>query len=240
MKNNEISRVIYTTELAENYEKNRSENEGDKYFWEKEKQEIIFAMNFSGLRIHSLLEAGCGTGRFLPDFIEKGYDVLGLDFSPYMLQVAKRKVVAKQPNCSLIRADIRHIPISSKQLDFIYSIRVMNQLPSRSYAIDGIKELIKTSKSPSGILIEYVNTWSISRLSFKKSTHLSIKDIMSILKEKETRHKLVYVRGILFFSQTLWNKIPSLLFSPFVRIDSFMCRKFPIFSTRCYVLIMKK
>ena len=38
-----------------------------------------------------ILEPMCGTGRFLIPLLEHGYAVTGFDYSPYMLDVCRRK-----------------------------------------------------------------------------------------------------------------------------------------------------
>jgi ubiquinone/menaquinone biosynthesis C-methylase UbiE len=231
-------KLIYTQIIAKNYEKNRQSNLGDIAFWKKEQQELQYGIGASALNIHEVLEAGCGTGRFIPDIAGKGYVVLGLDLSHHMLGMARRKIKEKQFNCNLIRADISNIPFNNFKADFVYCIRVMNQLPSREYAFNTIKELCRICKTPGAILLEYVNSWSLSRASSKSSTLLSIRDVQKIL-HRERNCRIVYVHGILFFSQTLWTRLPRLLLHPIVELDSLLCRLLPMFSTRCYVLVKK-
>lgn len=171
--------------------------------------------------------------------VRKGYSFFGFDISPYMLGMASQKSETKQFDCNLIRADLSHMPLSNRKIDFVYSIRVMNQLPSREYALHTIKELLRICNAPGAILLEYVNSWSLSRFSFKRSTYLSINDIKSIIREKKGC-KLVYVRGVLFFSQTLWIHLPRLLLRPLMKLDSLLSKLLPMFSTRCYVLLQKE
>ncbi len=51
-----------------------------------------------------ILESMCGTGRFLIPLLEHGYDVTGFDYSPYMLDVCRRKCKEKGLNPSLQEA----------------------------------------------------------------------------------------------------------------------------------------
>ena len=50
-----------------------------------------------------ILDAGCGTGRYFPALRAAGGEVTGLDFSPGMLRVARRKA----PAIPLVLADLR-------------------------------------------------------------------------------------------------------------------------------------
>lgn len=239
MKKRNKPKVVYTQKLAKNYEKNRSSNAGDVAFWKKEQQELQFGIQSSEPNIREVMEAGCGTGRFIPDMANKGYVVFGIDLSHHMLRMAGKKIKNKKFNCSIIRADISHLPFDHFKVNFVYSIRVMNQLPSTDYAHEAIREILRVCENPGSILLEYVNRWSLSRLSLEPSVYLSIRDIEKILRQ-EGNYRLIYVRGILFFSQTLWERLPRLILSPFVKLDSFLCKLMPMFSTRCYVLIKKE
>jgi SAM-dependent methyltransferase len=40
---------------------------------------------------HSVLDAGCGTGRVAIELARRGHDVVGVDLDPSMLEVARRK-----------------------------------------------------------------------------------------------------------------------------------------------------
>jgi len=57
-----------------------------------------------------LLDVGCGTGRHLVHFAEKGFDVTGVDLSDAMLRIVEEKLVAAQQSASLLKSDICHIP----------------------------------------------------------------------------------------------------------------------------------
>jgi SAM-dependent methyltransferase len=54
----------------------------------------------------SLIDLGCGTGRMLVPFAERGFKVLGVDLSDEMLQVAQRKAYAAGVEVPLIRANL--------------------------------------------------------------------------------------------------------------------------------------
>ncbi|MGI8496787.1 MAG: class I SAM-dependent methyltransferase [Gemmatimonadaceae bacterium] len=58
-----------------------------------------------------VLEIGCGTGRVLIPTARAGLDIVGLDLSPHMLDICRRKVSAEpaavQSRIELVRADMR-------------------------------------------------------------------------------------------------------------------------------------
>lgn len=51
-----------------------------------------------------ILEPMCGTGRFLVPLLECGYSVTGFDYSPYMLDVCRRKCKERGLSCNLVEA----------------------------------------------------------------------------------------------------------------------------------------
>lgn len=53
------------------------------------------------------LDIGCGTGRLLVRFLEYGLDVDGLELSPDMLEICRRKAEAKGFHPTLYRQDMR-------------------------------------------------------------------------------------------------------------------------------------
>ncbi len=63
-----------------------------------------------------VLEVGCGTGRILIPTARAGIDVVGLDFSPAMLQMCRVKVLAEpetvRSRVRLIQADMRNFDLA--------------------------------------------------------------------------------------------------------------------------------
>ena len=51
-----------------------------------------------------ILEPMCGTGRFLVPLLERGYSVTGFDYSPYMLDVCRKKCNERGLTCNLLEA----------------------------------------------------------------------------------------------------------------------------------------
>ena len=63
-----------------------------------------------------VLDAGCGGGRDCQAFGEKGFQVVGVDLSEKMLQIAQASV----KNCTFIQADLRKIPLDDDSIDGIW------------------------------------------------------------------------------------------------------------------------
>jgi len=169
--------------------------------------------------------------------LEAGHEVYGLDLSPQMLEECVKKTSNfKQANYCL--AEGSKLPFRDNEFNFVYSIRTLNQVSLKSYALDMIREMIRVCCSNGTILVEFINKWSVA-LGRYRSVRLSINDIKSVVKEYGNV-EVKNVSGILLFSQTLMNLTPVLLLDIFERLDTLFSKMFPVFSTRSYVTLQKK
>ena len=62
-----------------------------------------------------ILEPLCGSGRFLIPFLERGFDIYGIDLSEEMLDKLRRKA----PNAQVIQADIAKYTVQ-ENFDYIF------------------------------------------------------------------------------------------------------------------------
>lgn len=184
-----------------------------------------------------ILEVGCGTGRFMVKCLKAGHNVHGLDCSAWMLRECARKT-SDFKQVSLYLAEGAELPFNDNRFNFIYSIRTLNQVASKSYALDMIREMVRVCCNEGTILIEFVNSRSLAIRRYR-SVRLSINDIKSIIMEYENV-EIKNISGILFFPQTLMNLTPTLLLDVFEKLNVFFSKMFPKFSTRCYVTLAKR
>lgn len=61
------------------------------------------------------LDAACGTGRLTRRLLERGHRVIGVDASPEMLDVARRRMAGVE----LRRGDLRDLPIADESVDLV-------------------------------------------------------------------------------------------------------------------------
>ncbi len=77
--------------------------------------------------ISSILEAGCGTGRWLKSLEQLNKKMYGLDYSLEMLKIANRE----KGNFNLINADAVQFPLLKKSFDMIYCINAIHHFSNK-------------------------------------------------------------------------------------------------------------
>jgi ubiquinone/menaquinone biosynthesis C-methylase UbiE len=102
------------------------------------------------------LEIGCGTGRFTRLVANKSQEVVATDISPDMLKIA-RKNLSHFENISFERRGFHELGSLFSQSDFVYGVRVINQMESEEYVLEGFKIMSHNLKPNSFMLLEFVN-----------------------------------------------------------------------------------
>jgi SAM-dependent methyltransferase len=89
--------------------------------------DLVFFLHFARQADGPVLEVGCGTGRLLLPLIEAGIDVTGVDVSPAMLALARRKL---DDRAALLEGDMRTIALDRRYALIIVSINTFMHLHS--------------------------------------------------------------------------------------------------------------
>ncbi len=72
-----------------------------------------------GCQGSSLLDLACGTGRHAVAFARFGWDVIGVDASEAMLDIARRRVIQHGQDISFVRQDMRVLNLGDRRFDAI-------------------------------------------------------------------------------------------------------------------------
>jgi SAM-dependent methyltransferase len=89
----------------------------------------------------TVLDAGCGTGRFMDLAARAGAEVVGVDLS-LAIEVAQENL-GHLPNCHFVQADLLRPPFASASFDFIYSIGVLHHTPNTRQAFRSLLSALK-------------------------------------------------------------------------------------------------
>jgi len=92
-----------------------------------------------------LLDVGCGTGHHLARYRQRGFEVVGVDGSAEMLELAR----AANPGVPLQRADLQTLPFSDATFDVVLSLEVLRYLPEPALALREMARVLR----PGGVVV---------------------------------------------------------------------------------------
>lgn len=101
--------------------------------------------DFAGLRV---LDAGCGSGRFL-SFFQEARMIVGVDLSSSVILAHARRC---HQNLNIMQADILNLPLRNASFDFVFSFGVLMATPDTKKAFMSIARLVK----PGGKLAVFI------------------------------------------------------------------------------------
>lgn len=119
----------------------------------REAKRALALCQSSGLTISygTLLDFGCGVGRMTRAFSSSFKRSVGIDVSPGMIALARRFNVDR-PNCEFIASDAPNLPFADQSFDFVFSVLVLQHVPTKKLILGYISEFIRVTKD-SGIIV---------------------------------------------------------------------------------------
>lgn len=137
-------RDAYTKE-AKIYDGSRFESKIGRFYHEIEKRRIL-----EWLKGPKILELGCGTGRYAIPFTELGFDYTGIDITPAMLEVARKKANANGVTPQLKIMDAHSLNFEDGTFDSVFCDRTFKFLdPERV-----LKEVYRVLKPHGRVVID--------------------------------------------------------------------------------------
>lgn len=120
------------------------------------------------LRGKSVLDVGCGMGRFAEVATRWGARVIGIDLS-VAAEVAARNLAGRE--FKALQADVFQLPFAPQSFDFIYSIGVLHHTPDCERAVKVLPQYLK----PGGMLAVWLyssyNKWYRFSDIYRRYTH---------------------------------------------------------------------
>ena len=106
----------------------------------------------------SLLNIGCGHG---PDFLpfRTDFDLSGVDFSPRMLELARRYSEKFNFNVNLILAEAGHLPFPDGAFDWAISVATYHHIKGKKERQAALSELRRVLKPGGEAFITVWNRW---------------------------------------------------------------------------------
>jgi ubiquinone/menaquinone biosynthesis C-methylase UbiE len=116
-------------------------------------------VNISGGK---LLDFGCGVGRMTRGFSGFFQSCTGIDVSESMISIA-RKFNSDEPRCTFVVSDGIVLPFGDKSFDFVFSVLVLQHLPSKSLILSYIAEFVRVAKDDGVIVFQLPNEVPLRR-----------------------------------------------------------------------------
>jgi len=179
-----------------------------------------------------VLDVGCGTGRGTIVLGQMGFNVIGIDFTTEMLEIAyKKKLEFKLNNITFHRGNAKKLPYKNNSIDFVVSLNFLHLFDIKTQRIF-LKEMTRVLK-PKGVIICEFNNYYRGIIAGKRTlkynhtlTLNKIRDIHFLyLKDKLIVRKiygssLPYLWRIFQFFPTIGKRIEKLAhFKPFSYIS---------------------
>lgn len=89
----------------------------------------------------SVLEVGCGSGRFLKYLSDKAGFLVGID--PSHAIYAADNLLGLKENVMLVKASANDLPFADESFDFVYSIGVLHHIPDTTKAMKACVDKVK-------------------------------------------------------------------------------------------------
>jgi len=131
----------YYGEGAERYLERRI----SKKSWPKEQNTVLNFLSLlpDGL---SVLDVPFGTGRFVPFYIDKNFQVYGLEKSPDMISTAKEVLGNQFAHCSIDIGDATMLEYLDASFDLVVSFRFLPHIVTFKQAESALKEFSRVTK----------------------------------------------------------------------------------------------
>jgi tRNA (uracil-5-)-methyltransferase TRM9 len=142
--------------------------------WYNFRHRTIFQYELDNLawrwRQGRLLNVGCGHG---PDFIpfKESFELYGIDFSPKMLELARKYAAKYAFNVNLAEADARRLPFADGFFDWAIAVATYHHIKESEGRLLALKELYRALKPGGEAFITVWNRWQ-PRFWFKSKNTL--------------------------------------------------------------------
>lgn len=121
-------------------------NNGEMFIANFERKQILTQLLNKSLSFKTVLEVGCGWGRYLSFLSSCSTTPVGVDLSKQMLILCKKRFPNR--NIALVQGEMSHLPFKDDVFDLVYSVRAFKyssrprRVLAEIYRISKIKGLV--------------------------------------------------------------------------------------------------
>lgn len=121
----------------------------------KETEAIKSALNLpQGSKI---LDLACGQGRHAVELAKLGFEVVGLDYSSYLLNIARERAEQNGVDVKFVEGDMRNLPFDDHEFDGVYSFFTSFGYFDDEDNMKVLAEIARVTRPGGMILIEMSN-----------------------------------------------------------------------------------
>jgi ubiquinone/menaquinone biosynthesis C-methylase UbiE len=102
-------------------------------------------------RVETILDLGCGPGRFVPPLAAAASRLVQIDYSEHMLDVNRRDHPLPPDRSGYIQADAKNLPLADGSIDVALCHRVLNHFPEPAARTRILSELARVASQ--GVVI---------------------------------------------------------------------------------------
>lgn len=132
---------------------------------------------------YKILDLACGQGRHAILLAKRGYNITGLDYSEYLLSVARERAEKEKVKINFIKGDMRELPFKN-EFDAIYMFFTSFGYFSDEDNFKVLKEVSKALKKGGKCLIDLSNPLMVIR-NFQYESWILTKDGLICLEQNE-------------------------------------------------------
>lgn len=123
--------------------------------WDRLKQKVLAGFDLASRVAQGMspgrvaVDLGCGTGDLLETLLGKAGEVIGVDSSPRMLELARQRFAGNGGSVSLRIGELEHLPLADGEADFAVASMALHHLSRPARGIEEARRVL----SPGGRLM---------------------------------------------------------------------------------------
>ena len=107
----------------------------------------------------TLLDAGAGTGAYVPDYLAAGANVIAVDHSEQSLALAHERVPPEdRARFTSLVGDLRALPLEDASADRAVCLGVLQHIPTGEFRRQAVREILRCLR-PGGALVAVAYRW---------------------------------------------------------------------------------